>query len=168
MALFDLDETLVHFTGKFNKDDKISSQSVEVTLPLGKKVKIGINVRPHMKQALDMLKQYYTLVIFTASHQSYTDAVMELIDPNREYFEYRLYRNNCLPTKIDGKDFFIKDLSIIENYSLNEMVIIDNSVLSFAYHIDNGIPIVPYYEGEEDSELPILAYYLNHFIIKRI
>ena len=161
MALFDLDETLVHFTGKFNKDDKISSQSVEVTLPLGKKVKIGINVRPHMKQALDMLKQYYTLVIFTASHQSYTDAVMELIDPNREYFEYRLYRNNCLPTKIDGKDFFIKDLSIIENYSLNEMVIIDNSVLSFAYHIDNGIPIVPYYEGEEDSELPILAYYLS-------
>ena len=41
------------------------------------------------------------------------------------------------------------------------MVIIDNSVLSFAYHIDNGIPIVPYYEGEEDSELPILAYYLS-------
>ena len=167
LALFDLDETLVHCTGNITNNQEYQ-YIVQVTLPLGKKVKIGINVRPHMKQALDMLKQYYTLVIFTASHQSYTDAVMELIDPNREYFEYRLYRNNCLPTKIDGKDFFIKDLSIIENYSLNEMVIIDNSVLSFAYHIDNGIPIVPYYEGEEDSELPILAYYLNHFIIKRI
>lgn len=160
LALFDLDETLVHCTGNITNNQEYQ-YIVQVTLPLGKKVKIGINVRPHMKQALDMLKQYYTLVIFTASHQSYTDAVMELIDPNREYFEYRLYRNNCLPTKIDGKDFFIKDLSIIENYSLNEMVIIDNSVLSFAYHIDNGIPIVPYYEGEEDSELPILAYYLS-------
>ena len=84
LALFDLDETLVHCTGKVNKDDKLSDQSVEVTLPLGKKVKIGINVRPHMKQALDMLKQYYTLVLFTASHQSYTDAVMELIDPKKE------------------------------------------------------------------------------------
>ena len=160
LALFDLDETLVHCTGNITNNQEYQ-YIVQVTLPLGKKVKIGINVRPHMKQALDILKQYYTLVIFTASHQSYTDAVMELIDPKKEYFEYRLYRNNCLPTKINGKDFFIKDLSIIENYSLNEMVIIDNSVLSFAYHIDNGIPIVPYYEGEEDSELPILAYYLS-------
>ena len=166
LALFDLDETLVHCTGNITNNQNYQHE-VEVTLPLGKKVKIGINVRPHMKQALDMLKQYYTLVIFTASHQSYTDAVMELIDPNRVYFEYRLYRNNCLPTKIDGKDFFIKDLSIIENYSLNEMVIIDNSVLSFAYHIDNGIPIVPYYEGEEDSELPILAYYLKSIYNKK-
>ena len=57
-----------------------------------------------------MFKQYYTLVIYTASHQSYTDAVLELIEPRKEFFEYRLYRNNCIPTKIDGKDFFIKDL----------------------------------------------------------
>ena len=108
-----------------------------------------------------MIKEHYTLVLYTASHQSYTDAVLALIDPNKEYFSYRLYRNNCIPMKIEGKDFFIKDLSIIENSSLENIVIVDNSVLSFAYHIDNGIPIVPYYEGEEDSELPILAYYLS-------
>ena len=43
---------------------------------------------------------------------------------------------------------------------MENIVIVDNSVLSFAYHINNGIPIVPYYEGDEDSELPILACYL--------
>ena len=99
-------------------------------------------------------------MLYTASHQSYTDAVLNLIDPDREYFQYRLYRNNCIPTKIDGKDFFIKDLTIINDYPMENIVIVDNSVLSFAYHINNGIPIVPYYEGDEDSELPILACYL--------
>ena len=33
-------------------------------------------------------------------------------------------------------------------------------MLSFAYHLNNGIPIVPYYDSEEDSELSILGYYL--------
>ena len=162
IALLDLDETLVHCNGKITDENKAQSQHiVEVTLSMGKKVKIGINIRPHYKTSLDMIKEHYTLVLYTASHQSYTDAVLALIDPNKEYFSYRLYRNNCIPMKIEGKDFFIKDLSIIENSSLENIVIVDNSVLSFAYHIDNGIPIVPYYEGEEDSELPILAYYLS-------
>lgn len=162
IALLDLDETLVHCNGKITEENKCNSQHiVEVQLSFGKKVKIGINIRPHLKQSLDMIKEHYTLVLYTASHQSYTDAVLSLIDPNKEYFSYRLYRNNCIPMKIEGKDFFIKDLSIIENSSLENIVIVDNSVLSFAYHIDNGIPIVPYYEGEEDSELPILAYYLS-------
>ena len=163
LALIDLDETLVHCTGKIDDEDidnDTSQHIIEVILPLGKKIKVGINIRPHLKQSLDMIKQYYTLVLYTASHQSYTDAVLNLIDPDKEYFKYRLYRNNCIPTKIDQKQFFIKDLSIIEDYSLENIVIIDNSVLSFAYHINNGIPIVPYYEGNEDSELPILAYYL--------
>jgi len=37
---------------------------------------------------------------------------------------------------------------------------IDNSILSFAYHLDNGIPVVPFYDSTEDSELPLLSFYL--------
>lgn len=161
LLLLDLDETLVHCTGKVTEENNNYQHTVEVTLSYGKKARIGINIRPYFREALEMLKENYTLVIYTASHQSYTDAVLNLIDPNRELFEYRLYRNNCIPIKIEGNNFFIKDLNIIENYSLNDIVIVDNSVLSFAFHIDNGIPIVPYYEGTEDSELKILSLYLT-------
>ena len=114
-----------------------------------------------MRSSLELIKKNYTIALYTASHQSYTDAILKLIDPNNEIFDFRLYRNNCIPTTIEGKSFFIKDISIIEDFPIEKIVIIDNSVLSFAYQLENGIPIVPYYEGEEDSELPILAYYLS-------
>jgi hypothetical protein len=60
------------------------------------------------------------------------------------------------------KDFFyVKDLRIIKNVDLKDMTIIDNSVLSFAYHLDNGIPIVPFTNDMNDKELVFLTYYLS-------
>lgn len=58
--------------------------------------------------------------------------------------------------------FYLKDLRIIENVPLEKVVIIDNSILSFCLQIDNGIPIFPFYYDKSDSELRVLANYLNH------
>ena len=41
------------------------------------------------------------------------------------------------------------------------MVLIDNAGYSFAFQIDNGIPILNYYEGKDDKELLELMDYLN-------
>ena len=72
-----------------------------------------------------------------------------------------LYRNHCVQCDVDGIKFYVKDLDTLnEKYNLKDVVIIDNSVLSFAYHLNNGIPIVPYIEQKEDSQLIMLAYYL--------
>ena len=38
----------------------------------------------------------------------------------------------------------------------------DNSVLSFIYHLENGIPIVPYYNEDKDGSLYIVGLYLMH------
>ena len=51
---------------------------------MGKKVKIGINIRPHLRSSLELIKKNYTIALYTASHQSYTDAILKLIDPNNE------------------------------------------------------------------------------------
>lgn len=37
----------------------------------------------------------------------------------------------------------------------------DNSVYSFAFQIDNGIPIIPFYNDKQDEEMLHLVYYLN-------
>ena len=55
----------------------------------------------------------------------------------------------------------IKDLRIIANRALSDMILVDNSALSFAFNVNNGIPILPFYEDKQDEELRHLNYYLN-------
>ena len=158
IALFDLDETLVHCV----KDKKgLNGDSVNIKLPTNKVVNVGLNIRPHWKEALDLIKKHYHIVIYTASHQSYADAVLDYMDKENKYFQYRLYRNHCVQCDVNGIKFYVKDLDTLnEKYNLKDVVLIDNSVLSFAYHLNNGIPIVPYIDQKEDSQLLMLAYYL--------
>ena len=44
------------------------------------------------------------------------------------------------------------------------MLIIDNSCLSFAFNIGNGVPILPFYDNQKDEEMKHLTYYLNCLI----
>ena len=163
IALFDLDETLVHCTGDINiKKDKYQ-HSIEIKLPGKQAVQVGINLRPYWKQTLNLIKKNYHIVIYTASHQAYADAVLDFMDPKKKYFKYRLYRNNCSLIDVEGAKFYVKDLDILnEHYDLKDIVIIDNSVLSFAYHLHNGIPIVPYYDEDKDGSLYVVGLYLIH------
>ncbi len=157
LAIFDLDETLVHC--QVNNIEECQFQ-IEIDLPSKKKGKIGINIRPNWKTAFNKIKDKYVIVIFTASHKNYADTVLDFLDPNCIYFPYRLYRNNCTSIKLDKKEIYIKDLSIFKNISLNDIVVIDNSVMSFYFQLNNGIPILPYYNSFKDNELICLSYYL--------
>ena len=163
IALFDLDETLVHCTGDIKmKKDKYQHE-IEIKLPGRQAVQVGINLRPFWKQTLNLIKKNYHIVIYTASHQAYADAVLDFMDPKKKYFKYRLYRNNCSLIDVDGAKFYVKDLDILnEYYDLKDIVIIDNSVLSFAFHLHNGIPIVPYYDEDKDGSLYVVGLYLIH------
>lgn len=41
------------------------------------------------------------------------------------------------------------------------MVIVDNAVYSFGFQLDNGIPIIPFYNNRDDEELLHLINYIN-------
>ena len=157
LTIFDLDETLVHCQ---SSNIYKCQYQIEVNLPSRKKGLIGINIRPNWKKALNIIKDKYIIVVFTASHSTYADAVLNFMDPNNQYFKYRLYRNNCTSVKFEGKEIYIKDLSVFKNIDLKNIIIIDNSVVSFTYQLNNGMPILPYYDSERDNELICLAYYL--------
>ena len=166
IALFDLDETLVHCIGEIKKEEDNnqefeSAHKINVILPSKKETTIAINIRPHLKELLDKIKDVYNIVIFTASHSSYSDAVLNYLDPEDKYFHYRLYRDSCVQYKTNDINFYVKDLDIFKDfYDLKDIIIIDNSILSFAYHLNNGIPVVPFYDSKQDSELPLLCFYL--------
>ncbi len=55
--------------------------------------------------------------------------------------------------------FFIKDLRIIKNRDLKDIIIVDNLAHSFGFQINNGVPILEWHSGQ-DSELFYLKNYL--------
>lgn len=74
---------------------------------------------------------------------------MDYLDPNKALIHHRLYRDSCIITN----GLFIKDLRVIGNRKMKDMAIVDNSVYSFGYQINNGVPIISWYSDKGDVEL---------------
>ena len=147
VVIFELESTLVSC---FNDN-----------LPEEKNNTIGINVRPHLKSSLDLIQKDYNIVIYSSSDRMYVDKILDFLDPEHIYFNYRLYKEHCFKFNINGKIYFTKNLNIFKNIcSLKDIIIVDCSVLGFGFFLENGIPIIPFYDSKEDVELKILSYYL--------
>ena len=57
---------------------------------------------------------------------------------------------------------YLKDLWIFNSfYDLKDIVLIDNSSHSFAYQLENGYPILSYYNNPDDRELVLLTQYMK-------
>jgi len=82
---------------------------------------------------------------------------VSFLDPEGKYINGILNRSNCMETK---NGFFIKDLRIVKNKDLKQMVLVDNLAHSFGFQIDNGIPILEWHNDKTDTELKNLMPYL--------
>jgi len=76
--------------------------------------------------------------------------VLDYLDPHSQYISHRLYRDNCVATE---EGVYIKDLRIGTNRNLKDMAIVDNTVYSFGYQLENGSSIMPFYYNKSDTEL---------------
>ena len=56
--------------------------------------------------------------------------------------------------------FYIKDLRILKNRQLKNLVIVDNLVHSFGFQLENGIPILEFFDDRKDCELKCMIDYL--------
>jgi len=76
------------------------------------------------------MSKHFEIGVWTASTTGYALAVVNLLDPERKYLEFIMDRRNCLKT---AQNLFIKDLRLISNRKLENMILIDNGVYSFAF-----------------------------------
>ncbi len=52
-------------------------------------------------------------------------------------------------------------MRIFHQRALSDIILVDNSVYSFAFQLDNGVPIVSFYNDPNDEEMLHLKFYLD-------
>lgn len=107
LAIFDMDETLIHCVDDIETQDP--DIVLEIDFPDEEMVYAGINIRPYIMECLEDANKHFQVIVFTASHQVYADAILDYIDPNHEFITHRLYRQHCFLT---DEGYYVKDLRI--------------------------------------------------------
>ena len=167
ILILDIDETLVHSAfAPFNRP-------ADILLNIkfnGLNKKIYVLKRPHVDEFLKELSNIFEIITFTASLSQYADPLLDSLD-KFHVVSHRLFRENC----INQKGMYIKDLRKIGT-DLKNIILIDNNPISYIMNIDNGLPILTWYESLKDNELmkliPLLKYLANvedvRTIIKKV
>ena len=115
-----------------------------------------VNIRPYARHVLRLLSQFYQVIVFTASHYTYANTILDYLDPTGELLAARYYRDSC-HTSIDK--VHIKDLRIFDR-DLKDVILVDNAAHCFGLQITNGIPMLPFFEDKADREMIHLYHYL--------
>jgi Dullard-like phosphatase family protein len=155
--ILDLDETLIHADLDYNfenHDVVLESTECDEAVPLFQ--------RPCLFEFLNFAKNNFEVILFTSSCKEYADTILKHIDPDNSIFSHRLYRESCVYLE---PGIYIKDLRILANRDLKDVVLIDNNIYSFANQLDNGILVSSFYQTEEESILTGLIGYLNSVIL---
>jgi len=150
--VLDLDETLVHCS----VDGGDPSDLVFPVKFNGVEYQVAVKMRPHMDAFLRAVSKKFEVVVFTASQQVYADTLLDIIDPEGELIQHRLFRDSCL--LVEGN--YLKDLNVLGR-DLSKTVLVDNSPHAFGYQVDNGIPIESWFDDPNDRELLKLADFLT-------
>ena len=164
--ILDLDNTLVCVMSPQTFNERAIPSDAQVKSTTYKDAKSGseIDIKIIIRQyAIEMLKQlttYYEIIIFTAANRVYGDAVIDQLDPDNTLIDYRLYRDNCIRTS----SAYIKDLRII-NRDFSSMIMVDDTITSFANQMENGIFIPPFIGTNPDNELGSLWIFLRQIAL---
>ncbi len=126
--VLDLDETLVHFEATERK----------------------FRLRPGCLGFLRSLSHpYYEIVVFTAASQEYADFILNVLDPERQHIQHRLYRQHTVVTE---EGVYLKDLARLGR-DLRKTIIVDNIADNFERQEENGIEIKTWVGDPTDREL---------------
>lgn len=143
----DLDETLIHSELLIEGEE----EKYDLTIP---SIEYGVFIRPFLIEFLTSLSNYFNLCLFTAAETTYTSAVIDALKIGR-FFKRILSREFCIDL---DRLLYVKDLSIFDNHA--EVLIIENSMLSFSRDLKNGVLVSSYYNDKNDTELLDLLDYL--------
>ena len=162
LLILDLDETLVHSDIDFLLKEKNINYDTVLYFDTEeeKNIPLPLIIRPGLYEFLDYASQNFNLIIFTASDQQYADTIINYIEKDKKYFKMRLYRDNCIFVE---PGLYIKDLRIFFPFkNMEDIIILDNSLFSFANQLNNGILITSFFDDKDDTFLSNVQAYLEY------
>ena len=181
ILILDLDETLIHSLSRGSPRSFHSSGShckmIEIRINNMSSL-YYVHKRPYCDYFLREISKWFELQIFTASVKEYADPIINWLEEEisdslnkqknlqqsggghgggslkssrQKIFTKRYYRNNCSYRPGVG---YIKDLSkYIRDDELKNVMILDNSPISYALHEDNAISIEGWINDQNDRDL---------------
>lgn len=153
----DLDETLIHcvISQSDGFSHQVRVQEYDVTHFI---MQVFFNLRPYAIDFLINMSQLYELVLFTAADKYYAEAFFEFLNlQSNGAISQFLCRDHCIHLY---KKVFVKDLRVVSNRQLKNMVLLDNSAHSFGGLMNNGVPIKSFISDQRDLELMHIEPYL--------
>lgn len=152
VLVLDLDETLIHSHHDTNTRPTVKPGVppdfiLKVTIERNP-VRFFVHKRPHVDFFLDIVSQWYELVVFTASMEIYGAGVADKLDDNRGILKRRYYRQHCTP----DLGTYTKDLAAVQS-DLASVFILDNSPGAYRSYPDNAIPIKSWFSDPMDTAL---------------
>ncbi|OMJ27782.1 CTD nuclear envelope phosphatase 1 [Smittium culicis] len=141
--VLDLDETLIHSSPsssyKSHLRIEVFSQKTSCLYYVYK--------RPYVDYFLKKVSEWYNVVVFTASLPEYANPIINFLDPKNTLINSRLFRDSCIPHSFS----YTKDLKIISE-DLSQVVLVDNSPISYYINQENAIPIQSWANNDPNDE----------------
>lgn len=146
----DLDETLI-------KAQMTPHPLLTETFTMGYQT-VWYSLRPHAVTFLAELASSYELILFTTAVAEYALFFFQLFNNKTGgALSYFLHRDHCIHIY---RGAFIKPIQLVKDRRLSDVLLLDNSPISFGFNLDNGVPVLTWTGNPDDEELPYLAQYL--------
>jgi len=124
----------------------------------------AIYFRPYLNEFFQEILTAFRVGVWTSSSEDYMECVIKNIFPKELELEFAFGRQRC--TRVfdpsTGEIKWVKNLKKIKKkgYSLDRVIIVDDSPSKLERNYGNLIRISPWYGSEEDDELKYLSKYL--------
>ena len=117
-------------------------------------------LRPGVIHLIRKLYHFFEIDIFTAAIKRYADNIVDKLDPNDEYINYRFYREHCI---YEGTKTVKKLVRM--GRELNKIIFVDNIKYNAKYNMDNLYHVSSWKDDVYDEEMIKLQDLLIEIIV---
>ena len=117
-------------------------------------------LRPGVIHLIRKLYHFFEIDIFTAAIKRYADNIVNKLDPNNTYVNYRFYREHCI---YEGTKTVKKLVRI--GRELNKIIFVDNIKYNAKYNMENLYHVSSWKDDVYDQEMVKLQDLLIDIII---